>query len=414
MKRVVQINTVCGSGSTGRIAMNLYHTQKQAGYEPMIVFGRGEVPEGINAYKMSSKPDFYRHVIRNFMLGESGFGSKKTTFKMVKYLETVKPDVIHLHNIHGFYLNIEVLFDYIKRSKTPVIWTLHDCWSFTGQCANFEGEGCRKWEKGCNHCPIYRTDYPYSLFKDNSYHNYLRKKEIFGNVENMTIVTPSNWLAGLVKQSFLKDYPVKVIHNGIDTECFRYQEGYPEILLEKGYGDLGFKKILLGVANIWEKRKGLAFFFKMADRLDDSYRIVLVGLSAAQQKEVKRDYSHRIIPLERTQNIMQLVELYNIAYVFLNPTIDDNFPTTNLEALACGTPVITFDTGGSKESLDSSCGIVVEKGDWKGMLEAVYSLEENSNITRDDCRKRVMKYRRELANGGYMELYEEIACQTHE
>lgn len=402
--KIVQVNTVCSYGSIGRIMVDLYHASVSAHDDALIAYGRGPSLPNSNTHKISSSLDVAFHVLRNFFWGESGFGSVKCTIKFLNWLDTIKPDLIHLHNIHGFYINVELLFAYIKSRRIPVVWTLHDCWSFTGHCAYYDQINCHKWETHCENCPIYRRAYPYSLFKDNSFSSYDRKKKAFSNVPILTLVTPSKWLADQVSKSFLSPYPVMVIPNGIDTEIFSPVPSDVATFLPPQNPD---KKTLLGVASTWEPRKGLAYFERLAEALDDSYQIVLVGLSSHQKKELVKKYPTKIIPLMRTQNIQELACMYRTADVFVNPTLEDNFPTTNLEALACGTPVITFNTGGSAECLTPSCGITVSKGDFTQLLTAVQSISHLSH-SRKKCREQGLKYEKTKQYEKYTALYHTI------
>lgn len=397
--KIVQINTVCSTGSTGRICMSLYRLAENFNFTPYIAYGRNSSPEEINSYKISSKPDFYCHVLRNFIKGENGFGSSRQTLKFINWLSDVKPDIIHLHNIHGFYLNIELLFDYLKKSNIPVIWTLHDCWPFTGHCAHFSYIQCCKWSTGCYSCPQHRQAYPYAIFKDNSAVSYQRKKDAFTGIANMTIVTPSKWLESLVKNSFLKEYDTIVIPNGIDLGTF---------IPKANQSTFHLPRIILGVANVWTRRKGIQYFEELANCLDDSYIIQLVGLNKKQVKYFKYKYPEKIIPLQRTERIQDLISLYQNAHVFVNPTLEDTFPTTNLEALACGTPVITFKTGGSPESITEKCGIVVEQGDLSGLLKAVLSIENHPLITPENCRQQALLYSDNDNFLRYIHLYQKI------
>lgn len=395
--KIVQVNTVCGTGSTGKIAAGLYHIASQKQHEPLIAYGRGTAPDDIHGFKIGSPLDFGCHVLVNFFLGKNGFASKQVTHRFLKWLDTVQPDLLHLHNLHGFYIHAGMLFDYIKSHNLPVVWTFHDCWPMTGQCAFFDQINCSKWKTACFSCPIYRSDYPYSLFKDNSRQNYILKKSTFTGVNNLTIVTPSNWLADIVKQSFLKEYPIVVIPNGIDLNIFK---PYP------ADASADRKKIILGVANVWDARKGLDYFLQLIERLDSSYQAVLIGVSKKQQKMLQKTYKSRVIALTRTADQAELAKWYSRAYAYVNPTLSDNFPTTNLEALACGTPVITFNTGGSPESINKKCGLVVEKGNVNGLKDAVLSLEGNTEITSSACRERAMEFDKNSRFEDYIKLYE--------
>ena len=398
--KIVEINTVNGTGSTGKIAAALYHLANSQNHEPYIAYGRGQAPANIHGFKISNTLDFGIHVMSNFFCGNSGFASKRATKRFLNCLDSIQPNLLHLHNLHGFYLHVGLLFEYIKTHNLPVIWTLHDCWPFTGQCAYFDYAGCKKWQTECHHCPIYRTDYPYSLFKDNSKQNYIQKKEAFMGVNQMIITTPSHWLASLVQDSYLNQYSVKVIPNGIDLQLFK------PISIPFSANKYPNKKILLGVANVWDKRKGLDYFLDLADMLDDTYHIVLIGVSKKQQNMLQTKYSKKITAITRTTNQQELVHWYNAAYAFVNPTLEDNFPTTNLEALACGTPVITFNTGGSPESINNACGIVVKKGNIEDLKQAILSLDDNTEITRENCRKQAERYDKDVLFLEYMKLYD--------
>lgn len=407
--RILQVNTVCGTGSVGRIAVDLYEVCERAGHAPYIAYGRGTASSKVASYKIGSKTDFYKHVLKNFFKGEGGFGSVEKTEQFLHWMDQIKPDLIHLHNVHGFYINVEMLFAFIKEKNIPVVWTLHDNWPFTGHCAYFDYAGCNKWKTGCENCAIHRSAYPYAIFKDNSKEAYERKKQSFKGVKNLTIVTPSNWLKDLVKESFLQEYPVKVIPNGIDLEKFCLMEN-----VEK-------KKVVLGVANVWEARKGLSYFEHMAGKLPEGYIIKLVGVGKSQKKKLFRKFpGGEIVPITRTESVEELAALYNEAAVYVNATLEDNFPTTNLEALACGTPVVTFQTGGSPESLNPSCGKIVKKGDFEKLLAAVWDVisvvEEQQNNTEDAgylfsrkaCRARAYTFQKEERYGEYLKLYEQM------
>lgn len=396
--KIIQINSVCGTGSTGKIVVDICKLGKQHDFNMSVGYGRGSSPSEINTYKIGNAFDFINHVLVNFTLGQNGFASQHVTRKFLNWLDTQKPDIIHLHNLHGFYINVELLFQYIKSKNIPTVWTFHDCWPITGQCAHFDSIQCSKWTEQCYECPIYRTKYPYSIFHDNSRKNYIRKRECFTNVPNLTIVTPSNWLANIVKHSYLKEYPCKVIPNGINLNLFTPQ---------KCSIDTSARKIILGVANVWTKYKGLHDFYKLADFLPDNFQIVLIGVNKQQKKYIERNYSDRFIAITHTNNQQELAAWYNKAFVFVNPTYEDTFPTTHLESLACGTPVITYNTGGCSESLDSKCGIVVEKGNISELANAILSLPHDSSLSAS-CRSRAQNYDRFTCFQAYIELYKNM------
>ncbi len=336
--KVVQIN-IFPNLSTGSIMMNIHNYLLKNNVDSYVVWGRGRKENNNNEYYMDDKLGVYYHVLYTRLTDKTGFASKKSTKKLIKWLNEIKPDVIHLHNIHGYYINIELLFDYFKRNPNiKIIWTLHDCWPFTGHCAYFDSISCEKWMNECSNCPLLRS-YP-SSYTDNSKWNYNKKKLLFTSVK-MNIVTPSKWLADLVNESYLKDNDVYVINNGINTSIFKNKKSD----FKEKYGLIN-KKIILGVASTWDKRKGLDDFIELSKKLDDSYKIVLVGLSKKQVKEIPNN----ILGFERTKNVDELVDIYSSADIFFNPTREDNYPTVNLEAYACGTPVVTYKTGGSPES----------------------------------------------------------------
>ncbi len=399
--KILQINTVCGSGSVGRIAVDIYHTLEKNGDKGMIAYGRRTAPEGIRAFRFGSPLDMGVHVLSTFFRGEHGFASGRQTKRLIGRIRKWNPDVIHLQNIHGFVLQVEILFAYLKEAGKPVVWTLHDCWPYTGHCAFYDYTACEGWKTGCRACREYQRTYPYALFRNHTIQNYERKRTAFTGVADLTIVTPSRWLAGEVKQSFLKEYPVQVIPNGIDRKCFRPVKS----LLRQRLGLEG-RFVILGVANVWERRKGLEYFVKLSGRLSEEYKVILIGLSKKQIKSLPEN----IIGLERTSGAEELAEYYSMADVFVNATLEDNFPTTNLEALACGTPVITFNTGGSPESVDESCGQVVPKGDTEALIKAIRQ-EREAPRQSESCLKRAERYEKYDRFREYVELYHRLAGQ---
>lgn len=382
--KILMINVTCGSGSTGRICTDLAQELEKNGHEVKIAYGRDAVPEKLKKYAIRIGTDFdlYMHVLRARLFDSMGLGSTSATRKFLKWVDEYDPDVIHLHNIHGYYINIKLLFEYIKKSNKKIIWTLHDCWSFTGHCAYFEYVNCKKWKIECCKCKV-KDQYPKRFFLEKSKKNYYLKKALFTDISDITLVTPSEWLAKLVKQSFLKEYPVKVIHNGINLQIFTPTESD----IKQRY-HIEDKKIVLGVASVWDRRKGLDTFVELSEKISDSYQIVLVGLNNKQIKKLPDN----IISINKTNSPQELAELYSVADVFVNPTLEDNYPTTNLEAIACNTPVITYDTGGSSESAKIFGKVTEEKGvDF--ILKAIY--EDNFDETEDkriDYRDTVYEY----------------------
>lgn len=400
--KLLQINTTVNTGSTGRIMEGIGQQAISSGFNSTVAY-RKAGPNGSMSkqLKIGNELERYLHGIKSLVLDLHGFGSKKATEELVGQIRKIDPDIIGLHNLHGYYLNVEILFQYLKEVQIPVVWTFHDCWPFTGHCTYFDSVGCEKWKTQCFDCPKTRM-YPASYGLDNSKWNYRKKRELFAGLDNLTIVTPSKWLADLVNKSFLQEYPVEVIHNGIDLEQFT-----PD-----GRDDLppGFvpdrRKIILGVASVWDRRKGLDDFLKLNEMLDGEFRIVLVGLNETQLN----DLPATITGIARTENISQLATLYRKAHAFVNPTWQDNFPTTNIEALACGTPVVTYRTGGSPEAVDEQTGVVVEQGNIELLKAAVEEISKKErNQYRQACRQRALNhFKKEDRFRDYLDLYERM------
>ncbi|MDZ7693164.1 MAG: glycosyltransferase [Balneolaceae bacterium] len=394
--KVLQINKSVNTGSTGRITEEIGQKLIDQGHNSYIAYSTlGSNGSSSNLIKIGNKIDVYMHGLKTRLFDLHGFGSKHVTRNLISKIDDINPDVIGLHNLHGYYLNVEVLFNYLKKSKLPVIWTLFDCWAFTGHCTYFESIGCERWIDGCYACPK-KNSYPASYGLDNSKNNYKNKRELFTGLDNLTIVTHSEWLRDLVKRSFLKEYPVKVIRSGVDLKTFDVNKDTPDRIKELD------KKVILGVANLWNARKGLNTFLQLNNRLDDSYQIVLIGLSDKQ----KASLPENVIGLSRTENVEQLASYYKAADVFVNPTTADNFPTTNLEALACGTPVVTYNTGGSPEAVDEDTGSVVCKGNFNKLVKAINSiLEGDKTLYIQKCRERAEKlFNKEDRYQDYLDL----------
>lgn len=402
--RVLQINSVGEYGSTGKIAIDIAKVLETSGNESLIAYARYAKPTEVKSIKISSNIDVKVHGIFARLFDCSGFASKLATKKAIKKFKKYDPDIIQLHNIHGYYLNVPMLFDYLKECGKPVVWTLHDCWSFTGHCAYFDyttsGDhgSCDRWKTGCKNCPNIK-EYPASMLIDRSKKNYKLKREIFTGVPNLTLVTPSMWLADKVKESFLSEYDVKVINNGIDTSKIKASTASIDALKDK-YGLAG-KFVVLGMASVWEPRKGLDDFITIVKEVNDKdVGFVLVGLNETQLKNLPKN----IIGIERTNNLDELLGIYTLSDVFLNTTLDDNYPTTNLEARACGTPVITYRTGGSTESAGENA-IVVEKCDVHKAVQAILDIKNGRVKFEED--KTPIKSKEDMASD-YLKLYEGI------
>jgi glycosyltransferase involved in cell wall biosynthesis len=390
--KIVQINATCGAGSTGKICVAVSQLLTQKGIENYILYseGQSDYPLGIKYQKgcYTKLQALYSRVFGNY-----GFNSYLSTKRLIKKMKELKPDIVHLHNLHSHNCNLKKLFSFLKKENIKIYWTFHDCWVFTAYCPYFDMIGCQKWKNGCYSC-LQRKQY--SWFVDKSKKLYRQKKELFKGLD-LTIVTPSQWLANLVKQSFLKEYPVKVINNGIDLSVFKPTESD----FRKKYG-LENKYILLGVAFGWGKRKGLDVFIELFKRLNEKYQIVLVGTDDNVDKQLPQN----IISIHRTQNQTELAEIYSAADLFVNPTREENFPTVNIEALACGTPVLTFRTGGSPEIIDETCGAVVYKDDIVGLQKEIERIYIEKPYTSEACISRANHFDKNDKFNEYIALYE--------
>ena len=400
--KIAHINTVA-RGSTGNIMLRLAKTVREEGGEVRTFSTRipsknkNLFPEMDGHSYFGTDTENKLHILLGQFTGLNGHFSYFGTKKLIKQLKAFDPDVIHLHNLHAFCIHLPLLFNYIKKNKIPVVWTLHDCWTFTGHCPHFVIAGCDKWKMECHHCPQLSV-YPRSRV-DNVRMAHRLKKKWFSGVENMTLVTPSRWLAELTGQSFMGQYPVKVIHNGIDLSVFKPTES--DFRAKYGLED---KKILLGVASDWGHRKGLDVFCKLAVRLGDDYKIVLVGTNDGIDSRLPDN----ILSIHRTENQAQLAEIYTAADLFVNPTREETYPTVNMEAIACGTPVLTFRTGGSPEIPDDSCGSVVDVDDVDAMEREIKRICEERPYTCEACLARATQFDMNDRFAEYLELYREV------
>ena len=332
--------------------------------------------------------------LKSRILGNYGFNSQRATNRLIKHLDTIKPDIIHLHNLHGHNVHIGKLFSYLKKKNIKIFWTFHDCWALTAYCPHYDMIGCTQWKsEGCSKCPQKKH---YSWFLDRSNYLFEKKKELFSGLD-LTIIAPSKWLADQVKMSFLKDYEVKVINNGIDLEVFCPRESD-----FRKKNNLEGKFVVLGVAFGWGPRKGLDVFIKLSKCLDDRFKIVLVGTD----EKIDKTLPSNIISIHRTQNQAELAEIYTAADVFVNPTREENFPTTHMESLACGTPVIAFDTGGCAEMLNEKCGSVVDKNDVEVLAQRIISVCENHIYSAEACMARAKDFDQSVKFEEYIALYE--------
>lgn len=404
--KVLQINTrYYNGGSTGRITFDLKKVMEANGIESYVAFGFGYDPkdnEKDTLYRIESDRELFVSKLWTKATGHHGFNNKRESKRLLAWIDEIKPDIIHMHNIHNHYVNIRMLLSYIAEKNIPCVLTMHDCWTFTGHCAYFDYSGCDKWKTGCNHCPSLK-DYPKTFAPiDPSSWNYKMKKKLYAPL-NITFVSPSNWLCDLQQQSFLKNKPCMVINNGIDLDMFKPVQSN----VRKEYG-IGDRKMILAVAGGLALRKGREYLLELPNLLNDDEVLVLVGLENGQESLLPK--TDKVIGIHCTKTSDELVGLYSEADVFINPTLEDNFPTTNLEALACGTPIVTFNTGGSAEVVTSETGIVVDKGDIDGLLSGIRTiLGVGKGHYIIACRKKAESdYNKNIQYDKYVNLYNTI------
>lgn len=402
MIKILQINITANWGSHGKIAEGIGMQILNEGWESYIAYGRWMNTSHSELYHIGNNLDETIHGICTRIFDDQGLMSQRPTKKLINYIKYIKPNIIHLHNIHGYYLNYPMLFNFLKETKIPVIWTLHDCWAFTGHCAHYMFANCHKWESHCGQCPL-KSNYPKSYLFDRSYKNFEKKRKTFLSLKDLTLVAVSKWLENDLHKSFFKKEKIIQIYNGIDIRKFK-----PSTSADKTLNDYQIPEnnyIILGIASNWY-RKGLADFIKLRNMLNNKFTIILIGLS---KKEINH-LPNNIIGLERTENQDALVDFYTAANLYFNPTWEDNFPTTNLEAMACGTPVITYRTGGSPEAIIQETGYVIEKGDLQSALkyikEICNSKKEKFTIP---CRQMIIKnFNKDERFHDYINLYKKI------
>lgn len=318
-----------------------------------------------------------------------------TTIQLLYYIRKYSPNILHFHIIQEWYLNLPLLFWYVKKKNISLVWTMHDCRAFTGRCAYFDEISCEKWKKDCRNCEQ-KTLYSPSLI-DNTNLTFRIRKKILSSVK-IQIVCPSEWLSNIVRDSFMRYNNIKTIHNGIDIKDFRYVQSD----IRKKY-NIEHKFIILGVASIWEMRKGYGVFLRLSNELSEKFQIILVGDTTPDCVE-----NSQIIYIKKTNSVFELSQLYSTSDIFVNPTIADNFPTTNMEAQACGTPVLTYDTGGCSESIKSNTGIIVEKGNYDGLKKAIEHISHNYIFNRDEIINEAKIFDIHVMTKKYIQLYEDI------
>ena len=408
-KSLIEINTVVNN-STGRIMHDIQREADISGMETLSIVGRRHVYTDAPCVKFGNALSFWIHVIWTTLTDRHGLEpvlSVIYTRKMVRRIREANPDIIHLHNIHGYYLHYPTLMKYLAYEyKGKIIWTFHDLWPTTGHCPHYIAVNCNKWMTGCNHCPN-KKRYPVSLGLDGSRKNYETKKELFTLLSNLTITVPSEWMASQVRQSFMGKYPVEVIYNGIDTAVFDYNrlavDSYTESSRCVGKTAWSDKKILLSVASIWDERKGLNDLVALSDKLSDDYVMVIVGLSKQQINRLPKG----VIGITRTENIEELVSLYSRAHIFINPSLEESFSLVTVESLSCGCPCIVLDTSAVAELVNDDNGVVLHSHKPEDYLDAIKSIE-NRGYSRESVRATALKYDNKYMLEGYMRLYGEV------
>lgn len=393
--KIAGINMV-DYGSTGNIMLQIADCAIENGHEVRTFSKRWKKQVAKRKYHSyyGTTLENGLHVILSRLIGFQGLFSYFGTKQLVRELEQFKPDIIHLHNLHDSSTCLPVLFHYIAKNNIKTVWTLHDCWAFTGQCPHFTIAKCDRWVNKCHDCPQKSSILPI----DCSTWMWERKKKWFTSIENMTIVTPSKWLAELCKQSYLSKYPVKIINNGINLSVFKPTKAEAKLDMKKG------KYLVLGAAMGWSDRKGLDLVIKLRDKLNSDYQILLVGVD----ENVKEKLPASIETITRTDNQEQLAGLYTEADVFINPTREDNFPTTNIEAIACGTPVVTTKVGGSGEMLNNTCGVIIRSEDVDSLAHEVINICENKPFSSEDCVERALLYSGQARYMDYIDLFNSL------
>ena len=400
MGKLLQINPVVRENtSTGKIMRGIGDLAINSGWESYIAYSRardGIIPHSSKLVPVGDVFDLFAHAVATRLFDAHGLASKRGTKELIGKIKEIKPDVVHIHNLHGYFLNYSMLCDFLGGSGIPVVWTVHDCWLFTGHCYHYSSAGCDRWKTGCHSCPL-KTSFPASWLLDRSSRNYELKKKTFTGMKNLHLVTVSEWMRNEIRQSFLTGVPCKVIHNGIDLDVFK----------PSGASD---RKYVLAVASIWLENKGFSDLIRLSKSLPEDVSLVMVGRMDAEQEKA---LPGNIIHIPRTEDSQELAKLYSGAIAFINPTWQDNYPTVNLEAIACGTPVITYRTGGSPESVTDKTGFIVEQGDIDGIAKIINDIiGNNSYLYSSNCREYALAhFDKEKCFREYIDLYESLAAR---
>lgn len=399
--KILQINSSANLGSTGRIAEQIGELILKEGWQSIIAYGRTSNESKSVLYRIGNDLDVNFHLMQSYIFGNHGFASTIATKNLINYIKSQNPDIIHLHNLHGYYINLKLLFSFLSESKAKIVWTLHDCWPLTGHCSYFSDINCQKWINECNNCPKKRN-YPKSILFDNSKRDFYFKKELFNTVK-INIVTVSNWLKNITKESFLKDHNIISISNGVNRNKFKIK-GKNQILIERH--KLSEKKILLASSTSWARQKGFDDYLKLSSLLPPSLKIVLIGLS----KDNIRKLPVNILGIERTDNIDELVDWYNIADIVLNLSLQESFGLTSVEGFMCGKPTIVYNSTASPELIIDSCmGEIVNIHDIEGVKSAILKTLESNVDSKRIREKAIDKFDSKLQYQKYIDLYKTIS-----
>ena len=404
MRKLLQIGSSLNCGAPGKIAEQIGLLAISRGWDVYMAHGvRHSNPSQLKTIPMVTPHEERVHALYSLLLDRHGLGPDGKTKQLVEWIKEHKPDIIHLHNIHGYFLNYKTLFEYLATRDIPVVWTFHDFWPITGHCAHFDYNGCYKWRTTCSDCKFHR-EYPCSVI-DRSKRNYLLKKQLFTGLSNVTLVPVSNWVGSFLSQSFLKKYPIHGIYNGVDTKMF-----FPRTSDIKSRLGLEKKFVLLGVASPWGAMKGLDDYKQLRKNLNNQFAIVMVGLSKKQIKDLPLG----IVGIERTQNQDELAEYYSMADSTLNLSYQETFGMTTIEGMACGTPGIVYNKTASPELVTPETGIIVEPGNINNIVSAIYEIKENGKqFYTKQCRERVIKhFDKDKCFEEYIDLYNILTCYS--
>lgn len=415
MPVLFQVSIEVNSGSVGRIAEQIGEVAMSYGWESYITYARNHLPSKSQTIKIGNKFDIYWHGMMTRLFDRHCLSSTRATKRLIEQIEAIKPDIIQLHHIHGYFLNMRVLFAYLSSIDTPVVWIFHDCWAMTGHCSYFDYVGCEKWKNECYCCPL-KDNYPASLgLFDRSRSNYKLKKELFTAIQNLTLVPVSNWLEGIVKESFFKNYSnikIHTIYNGVDTNIFKYQTVLATIGIRNKYGIVDTDLMAIACATTWEERKGLKDYVALSKKIDSTVKLVMVGVN----KNIRETLPNNIIALSRTESVYELATLYSAADVVLNLSYEETFGLTTVEGFACGTPAIVYNVTASPELISEETGFVVEKGDIDGVVIAIDKVAAiGKNFYSKACRDRALTFfDSKIQYHKYIELYNSLISKNYE